>query len=317
MFQTPKISIIVAVYNGQYFLDRCITNILNQTFKDFEVILINDGSNDRSLEICHAFAMQDSRIRVINNLINKGVSASRQIGINWSSGEYSIHIDIDDKVDSHMLEDLYNTAKERELDILIADYYLNSDHYISQKKTFTSNKKIIESILTGKTMGAMWNKLIKTSLYKEYAITFPDGINYCEDVFVLVSLLVNENIIVGFLDKAYYHYIFNKNSITNSITKKSINERILFINKLTTVLLNKNISIDLLMWHKIDIKYSMFSSGLFSYVEFKNVFSEINRKCLLYKHSARKARLLIYLASINKCLWLITKRIYILQNRYV
>ena len=313
MIKSPKISIIIPVYNGVEFLDSCIKGVFNQTFCDYEVLLINDGSTDGSLARCYDYAKIDTRVRVISSEKNRGVSYSRQIGVDMSRGEYTIHVDVDDKIEPSMLEEMYNYAKGNNLDILITDYYVNSDLYIEQSLSFSTNRDIVKSILTGKTLGSMWNKLVKTSLYKEKKVSFPKGVNYCEDVFVIISLLLHEDISIGFLKKAYYHYFINPKSITNFPNIKTINGRILFVGLLSEVLLQNNVSTDLLNWHKIDIKYSMFKTGLFPYSEFKKIFPEVFPECLIYNYSPKRKRFAVFFISINKFLWIITR----CMNKYV
>ena len=109
----PKISIIVPVYKAETYLSRCLDSIINQTFKNFEVLLIDDGSPDCSGEICDKYAAMDTRIRVLHKE-NGGVSSARQMGLDNAKGEYTIHADPDDWVEPNMLEELYKKAKEAE-----------------------------------------------------------------------------------------------------------------------------------------------------------------------------------------------------------
>ena len=120
----PKVSIIVPVYKAEAYLHRCVDSILAQTFTDFELLLIDDGSPDRSGEICDEYAQKDSRIRVIHKE-NGGVSSARQRGLDEAVGEYTIHVDSDDWVEPNMLEELYKKAKQDDADIVICDYFNN------------------------------------------------------------------------------------------------------------------------------------------------------------------------------------------------
>ena len=107
----PKISVIVPVYKAEAYLHRCIDSLLAQTFFDFEILLVDDGSPDRSGEICAEYARKDRRVRVFRKN-NGGVSSARQCGIDNVVGEYSIHVDPDDWVEPTMLEELYEKAKK-------------------------------------------------------------------------------------------------------------------------------------------------------------------------------------------------------------
>lgn len=106
----PTISVIVPVYNAEKYLHRCVDSILSQTFTDFEVLLINDGSTDTSGVICDEYAQKDARVRVFHKE-NGGVSSARNVGIKNMRGLYSIHVDSDDWVEPSYLKDLYSCAK--------------------------------------------------------------------------------------------------------------------------------------------------------------------------------------------------------------
>jgi glycosyltransferase involved in cell wall biosynthesis len=106
----PKISVIVPVYNTELFIKRCIDSIIGQTFTDFEVILVNDNSTDKSPEICGEYANTDNRIKVIHNAVNRGSSVSRKTGLDIASGTYIQFIDSDDWIEQNMCERLYSTA---------------------------------------------------------------------------------------------------------------------------------------------------------------------------------------------------------------
>lgn len=108
----PKISVIVPVYNAEKYLHRCVDSILAQTFTDFEVLLINDGSKDKSGTICDDYAKLDSRVRVFHKE-NGGVSSARNIGVENMVGDYSIHVDSDDEILPTMYEKLYNKVIEK------------------------------------------------------------------------------------------------------------------------------------------------------------------------------------------------------------
>lgn len=216
----PIISIISPVYSAERYINKCIDSIIAQTFKEWELILVDDGSPDNSGSICDEYALKDERIRVIHKG-NGGVSAARQTGLDAARGEYVIHVDPDDWVEHNMLEDMYNVIKEECLDILISDYYIkrdNNEEYISQKIDSFQPSDILFGILKGEIYGALWNKLVKSSILKKYTPCFYAGINYSEDVLFLTQLLIHNDVKVGYIGKAYYHYICTNNSITHNIS---------------------------------------------------------------------------------------------------
>lgn len=229
---TPKISVIVPVYNVEKYIHQCIDSILGQTFTDFELLLIDDGSPDNCGAICDEYAAKDSRIRVFHQE-NAGVSAARQFGIDNAIGEYSIHVDSDDFIEPLALELLYTKAKEDNFDIVICDYFSydkSNCKYISQQAS-VDNYKCLELLLMNKLIGTTWNKLIRHRLYKEYSINFDIEICYCEDYLVIVDLLLL-SVKIGYLSKAIYFYRNTPNSITRSFSKANYNNQIAFIDKL-------------------------------------------------------------------------------------
>lgn len=213
-----KISVIVAVYKAEAYLDRCLKSLQNQTFKDFEIILVDDGSPDNSGAICDKWASEDTRFKVIHKS-NGGVSTARQAGIDAAQGVYTIHVDPDDWVDNNMLEELYDCAEEKGVDVLICNYLFHwGDNCETSDWTSMLTDDSVDTahkILTRETSGSLCNKLIKRECYIKYGLHFP-VLNYSEDAFICVSLFIN-NVKTGRLNKAYYHYVHDNNP--NSLVK--------------------------------------------------------------------------------------------------
>ncbi len=235
----PKISVIVPVYNVEKYLRRCVDSILAQTFTDFELLLIDDGSTDGSRKICDEYAEKDSRVRVFHKE-NGGVASARQLGIEKALGLYSIHADSDDWIEPSMLGDMFVSMTKSNADILISDYYEQHNGnaiYIEQNiKDDCADEEILRDILLGKLFGALWHKMIRHSLYKTYDVHFISGINYCEDVLVFTQLLQHP-VKVCHLDKAYYHYDqSNTDSITRKYTLETFKMRQKFLESLTKIL---------------------------------------------------------------------------------
>ena len=235
---SPKISIIVPVYNAEKYLHRCIDSILTQTFGDFELLLIDDGSTDKSGRICDDYVSKDHRIRIFHKQ-NGGVASARELGIIQAVGKYSIHVDADDWIESNMLEEMYKKIYSEDFDILIADFYQEENGkrlYIKQTTDLTSSTDILKDILQNRLFGSLWHKMIRHNLYKKYDVHFIKGIDYCEDVLVLVQLLQHP-LNIGFIGKAFYHYDFsNLNSITRNYTLNTYYMRKGFVMKLIQLL---------------------------------------------------------------------------------
>lgn len=272
----PIISVIVPVYNVEKYLPRCIESILAQSFTDFEVLLIDDGSKDRSGDICDKYAEIDKRIRVFHKE-NGGVSSARNIGIEYAIGEYSIHIDPDDWVETTMLEELYNKGKSLDADMVICDYYYNDEKgqkLCRQHPSGLNNLTVLKELFTH-LHGSCWNKLVKQSCYKEHHITFPQDINCCEDLIFNVRLL-NYPINICYLSKAFYHYTHNSNSGSLSQVNLQRKDSYELILKLTD-LLKHSIPTDIYnkyiypLW-EYNIMCNAFKHHFFSSSQFKQRF---------------------------------------------
>lgn len=236
--ETPVISVICPIYNMEVSLTTCITSILNQTFKDFELILIDDGSTDGSGKICDRFAATDNRVRAIHKL-NAGVSAARQAGIELARGKYTIHVDPDDWIAPDMLENLYEKAAEEDADMVIADYYVNTETqetYEIQKPTALDPITVLHDLFYG-LHGNCWNKLIRRECYSDYGIKFPADISFREDFCVIVQLLLHP-VKIAYLNRAFYHYVRNSNpnSITEAVNPKKLHDQLVVIDHVRSYL---------------------------------------------------------------------------------
>lgn len=222
--KNPSVSVIVAVYQAEPYLCRCIDSILSQTLTDFELLLVNDGSYDRSGVICDEYARNDSRVTVIHKP-NEGLSATRQVGIDHAKGEYTIHCDPDDWMDFNMLETLYEKAKITGADIVMCDVMLEHEGLSELSRQFTpklDTKSLLEVVYCPLS-ASVCNKLIRLDCYKIYGVTYKKEISYAEDLFAMLQFFLNP-LKVEYVDKALYHYdkYSNKNSIVKTISSENI-----------------------------------------------------------------------------------------------
>ncbi|SJZ87260.1 Glycosyltransferase involved in cell wall bisynthesis [Segatella oulorum] len=203
----PKVSVIVAVYNVAPFLDKCLTSLKAQTLKDFEVILVDDGSTDNSGKMCDAYAQEDNRFKIFHKA-NGGVASAREFGVGKASGLYMIHADPDDWVEPTMLEELYNRATETDADVIICDFYVESSfgrELVVQCPKSPNHIVILNQYLNSSLYGACWNKLVRREVWNNLNVHFPP-IKLCEDMWVNIKLAMT-NIRFAYLDKAFYHYV--------------------------------------------------------------------------------------------------------------
>ncbi len=241
---TPKISIIVPVYKAEKYLHKCVDSLLAQNFTDFEVLLIDDGSPDKSGKICDEYAKKDSRVRVFHKE-NGGVSSARQLGLDNALGEYVIHTDPDDWVESTMLEELYNKAKEEDADMVICDYldcYTDKTDYVEQRPSSLEHTVVLSELFQ-QLHGSCWNKLVRRACYSKYNVRFDLELSWCEDLLFNISLLLH-SIKISYLPKAFYHYthVINTDSITANSVCTTYDYNVLLYNKLSELLNNSEVS---------------------------------------------------------------------------
>lgn len=211
------ISIVIPVYNVEKYLRRCVDSVLSQTYKDIEIILIDDGSKDKSGKICDEYEKKDSRVRAIHKE-NGGLSSARNRGIEEAQGEYIGFVDSDDYIDNDMYEVLYDELQKENADIAMCGLY---DCYEGEK--FTSNtvrervvlnsEEAIKMVMEAKkTSVTAVNKLYRKEIFRE--LRYPIN-KLSEDAFVIVDVLMKAKTIVFISDQKYY-YVHRKNSITTS-----------------------------------------------------------------------------------------------------
>lgn len=215
----PLISIIVPCYKVEEYLDKCIESIVKQTYKNLEIILVNDGSPDNCAQICDDWAKRDSRIKVIHKE-NGGLSSARNAGLDIAKGEYISFIDSDDFIDITFIEFLYLKLKESNADISCCGYYhyFNADlkeirHFKNINLVMNSCEAIIKMNTIGYFGVGSWNKLYKSELFND--IRFPIG-KLSEDWFILYKLIDKANKITYNSEPKYY-YRQRKGSITRNI----------------------------------------------------------------------------------------------------
>lgn len=214
----PIISIIVPVYNVEEYLQRCIDSILNQSFKNFELILVNDGSTDNSLKICKEYLLNDQRVKIINKE-NGGLSSARNAGINIAKGRYIGFVDSDDWINKEMYKILYELCEKNNSDIAECRYTVTTGNEMnldnsSNLITILNNEEAIKSLYTNTSYGSVvsWNKLYRCELFKD--IKFPEG-KLNEDQFTTYKLYYKSNKIVS-IDKVLYYYFQSTKSIMRS-----------------------------------------------------------------------------------------------------
>ena len=212
-----KVSVIVPVYNVYNYLEKCLESLVNQTLKDIEIIVVNDGSPDNSEEIIKKYAKKYKNIKALKKE-NGGLSSARNFGYKHAKGEYIGYVDSDDYVDPEMFEKLYNSALENDADIAICGNYVVSEEYNILKTellSFDLNKNNIKDnpyILFDKN--AVWNKIYKKKLIDKTKTSFRDG-KWYEDMDFTTKLLMEAKK-VSFVNEPLYYYLLRSGSIMNN-----------------------------------------------------------------------------------------------------
>lgn len=238
-----KISVIVPVYNAQETIEKCINSILLQTYTNLEVIIVNDGSQDKSNEICEKIASTDKRIRYYSKN-NTGVSDTRNFGLKESTGDYIAFVDSDDFLNKDMYEVMINEIQD--YDILICNYALfNKEYQKIEKKSFFNNSsysslsEMIKNI-DGKDMNRYfnppWNKLINRNLINKNLIRFDDNLSLGEDLIFNLTVM-KESKKIKTINKKLYNYMLTSNGLNQKKRNldKYMNNSIYFINELLKI----------------------------------------------------------------------------------
>ncbi len=209
----PKISVIVPVYNVEKYLNRCVDSILNQTFEDFELILVNDGSPDNCGNICDEYAQKDNRVKVIHKK-NGGVSSARNAGIDTAQGEYIMFVDSDDWINENMLNDMYNMPDS---DMKVSSIRMigkdNSTEYIIDTKMYTQEDLLIGFFSEAFPIICLcgpWCKLYKKDIIFNNAIRFNEYMSLGEDTYFNLNYIKHCKSI--YTSEQIYYYYMRENS---------------------------------------------------------------------------------------------------------
>lgn len=239
----PIISVIVPVYNVEKFIKKSIESLINQTFKEFEVLIVDDGSEDKSIEIAKKIASNDNRFIFLTKE-NGGLSDARNYGIERAKGEYLSFLDSDDYFDSQYLEKMYNKIKKENADICVCDIELvkeNGDFIRIQKNayshTISGEEAFLDDIQTISIISMAQNKLYKKELFD--TVEYPKGLYY-EDRATTYKLFLNSKK-VTFVNETLFFYVQRDGSIMNSLNQKKIDDRFLVIDSIKNYLISNNI----------------------------------------------------------------------------
>ena len=278
--QIPKISVIIPVYNVEKYISRCLDSIINQTLKDIEIICVNDGSKDYSLEILKDYEKRDKRVKVINQE-NQGLSVARNTGLDNAIGEFVSFIDSDDWISSSdYFEKLYNSAKNTGSDIAVGEVVIGNERYENSLITF-EKEEVTQDYLTKLKLCKVpdycyvWNKIYNRQSLLKTGMKFVPGVIY-EDVFFTPKILYYTDKLVTVPNVAYFYYrhantlvaLSRKNPKAKIDNKKAHDEMYKFFRE-------KNIDIS-------NMITKVKKNQIFGITIFKTITKENNKKYILF-----------------------------------
>ena len=319
--KTALVSIVVPIYKVEKYLARCVNSLTSQTYKNIEIILVDDGSPDNCPKMCDEYAKNDKRIKVIHKK-NGGLSDARNVGLGLSRGEYIAFVDSDDYVSTNFIEVLLNTCYKNGADISCCNFYRvsNGRDTIAQKhmssKNFTNVEAIRDIFLANSLCEIMtWNKLYRTSLFKDNDIKFPVG-KVHEDNFTTYKLLYYANKIT-FVNQPLYYYLQRGDSIMG----QTFNE-----NRLAVLDMFSEAEA-FFKYHKLDLHQELQSSRLLtilalyndllkhsgrndSFVTLLHTHLKKNYSVVFNKHVTKKHKIIYMLAVANGKIYIKLRRLH-------
>lgn len=209
------VSVLLPIYNVELYLSQCLDSIVNQTYKDLQIVLIDDGSKDHSLDICKKYALKDNRIEFYHQE-NQGVANTRNHLLNKVKGDYVLFVDSDDWIETDMINHLVSLCELNNADIAMCDNLINGAKISSkrQKINLLNKEQAVKDFLYHNYfIGSLCNKLFRSSLL--YNIRFHHDVSYGEDALFCWEVLKRTNKIVV-TNKSLYHYRLNNTSLSHS-----------------------------------------------------------------------------------------------------
>lgn len=217
-----KVSVIIAAYNVGLYIERCMDSIVNQTLKDIEIIVVNDGSTDDTLEKLLIYANKDNRVKIVDKK-NEGLIEARKSGLDAASGEFLMFVDGDDWIDINACEKLYKKSTKLNLDILCYGLYHAFDDYLELKNIYdfklAKGEEYLKLVLLNKVRANAVLQLVRKEFLIRNDIIFPSNITYAEDLAITVTLACNDPV-VGTLNEPLYYYYQRENSVTKKVSNK-------------------------------------------------------------------------------------------------
>ncbi len=307
------ISIIVPIYNSEKYLKRCVDSLLNQEYTNLEIILVNDGSKDSSLQICKDFLNKDNRIVLVDQ-VNKGLPGARNSGMSVANGDYFCFVDSDDIIDSNMIFDFINVIINHSPDVIISNIYqynssnekysiMRNNMPYGELMNLDQIKKFILELYYVGYLGVIpsaWSKMYKKSFLIDNDLTFNEKLKRSEDYWFNLYVFKYATSVYA-IDKAYYHYFANEGSMIRSYRADEYKMYVDNRERLLSENIDLNCNID---WPNFDKKFienvneyillSIISQGFFKiYNKNSKILSDKYFRNILFKNSFEKRHIQI------------------------
>ncbi|QCS53922.1 glycosyltransferase family 2 protein [Priestia flexa] len=309
------ISVIVPIYNAEKHLNKCLESLRKQIQTNLEIILINDGSTDKSAAICDEYQQLDNRFKLINKP-NGGVSSARNVGLKAASGQYVGFIDPDDFVELDMFAKLYSLIIEQNADISACGYFKEDSNgsliegLVNRETVIMNSSQALNRILNNNSMrGFLWNKLFsmkllngKKGLIKE--VSFNENVHFCEDLLFCCQAILNSDKVV-YDNMPLYHYVIHEDNVSKKLfSLKKVTALYALEEIINLVEGKKNIDIKLYKSFYMHINISLLANGIDQQQFSKNKYIKNLLNENLYKYGLKDMKnktilLSCFLARIN------------------
>lgn len=277
------VSVIVPIYNVENYIEKCICSILQQSYRRLEIILVDDGSTDKSLNICKSYEKEDSRIKVLTKS-NEGVSVARNCGIEMCNGDFIIFIDADDWIESDYIENILPHLSQMS-DLWITDYTIDDGDSLVRKNSFNNEFTIsdeqeiialkksclipqyhfLKQFKSDSFLAGVWGKIFKSSIIKGNNIRFIKELKISEDIMFLLKYLDNCHRVTYFREYGY-HYVVRQTSAIRKLQESLFENYIVYIEKLDSEISQKklqNIDVSIVYAIAVRMLYTFFANGFF------------------------------------------------------
>lgn len=320
-----KVSVIIPVYNSEKYLDRCLNSLIKQSYSDIEVIIIDNGSKDNSINIIKEYSKNDNRIKMYT-CNTSGASSARNLGLNNASGEYALFVDSDDYISEDYVEKMISYVKSKKTMVLCNNQEIWEDR-IDERQLFEnvddeilSKEEVIKEIASGKA-GLVCSKLIDLSIVKENNIQFDTNVKLSEDLLFFLEIAKYTEEFIHINESLYFYDRRNENSITRRYLENAWENQIYVLNKVEQILSQLNIKEedkDLILCNKLKncINFSIINElDDINFKNFKhkvrNIKEILNKKINMEKiekksyNSFQERVILSGIKAYSKSMWII------------